>query len=147
MTRVLYADLKDSDTLNIELNQIAKRYRKEWIFESVSMNFNSNSQTSVVGNNGSGKSTLLQIVSGYLSPTRGDIKWTLGDKAIARDEVFRHVSICSPAVQLWDELTLQENISLFLEFKKLPGYNTSRDFASKIQLEKNLNQPLKTFSS
>lgn len=133
--------------MNIELNQIAKRYRKEWIFESVSMHFPSNSQTSVVGNNGSGKSTLLQIVSGYLSPTRGDIKWTLVDKAIARDEVFRYVSICSPAVQLWDELTLQENISLFLEFKKLPGYNESRDFASKIQLEKNLNQPLKTFSS
>ena len=111
------------------------------------MHLPSDSQTSVVGNNGSGKSTLLQIVSGYLSPTRGDVKWTMGDKVVARDEVFRYVSICSPAVQLWDELTLQENVSLFLEFKKLPGYNESSDFAAKIQLQKNLNQPLKTFSS
>jgi len=133
--------------LKIELKQIAKRYRKEWVFESVSMHLVSDSQTSVVGNNGSGKSTLLQIIAGYLSPTRGEITWTKSEKPIPRDEVFRHVSMCSPAVQLWDELTLRENISLFLEFKNLPSCDGIVDFATTIQLEKHLNQPLKTFSS
>jgi len=133
--------------LNIELNQIAKRYRREWVFESVSMQLPTDSQTSVVGNNGSGKSTLLQIIAGYLSPTRGEITWTKSEKPIPRDEVFRHVSMCSPAIQLWDELTLHENISLFLEFKNLPGCNGVVDFANTIQLEKHLTQPLKIFSS
>ena len=131
----------------IELSQISKRYQKQSIFREVSHSFTPGSCTAVIGNNGSGKSTLLHIIAGYASPSQGSVKWELPNKRIKRDDIFRFVSICSPALQLWDELTLSENYALFREFKRLPECSASIDFARIIQLEKHLNKPLKSFSS
>jgi ABC-type multidrug transport system ATPase subunit len=133
--------------LHVELSQISKRYQKQSIFREVSHLFTPGSCTAVIGNNGSGKSTLLQIIAGYASPSQGTVKWEMHNNRINRDNVFRFVSICSPALQLWDELTLSENHALFTQFKQLPECNTSVDFARIIQLEKHINKPLKTFSS
>jgi len=133
--------------LHVELNQIAKRYQKQSIFRDVSYSFQSGSCASVIGSNGSGKSTLLQIIAGYVTPSEGSITWHLNDHRINRDEVFRHVAICSPALQLWDELTLSENHSLFTQFKQLPECDSASAFAQKIELEKHIHKPLKSFSS
>lgn len=140
-------DHRDSDSLNIELQHIGKRFRKEWIFREVSLNLKPGSSTAIVGNNGSGKSTLLQIISGFLSPSEGEITWQLEESTMHRDELYSHVSLCSPALQLWDELTLEENIGLFLQFKTLRDCSNAKKFAQIVQLENYLNQTLKTFSS
>ena len=133
--------------MNIALEHISKRFRKDWIFRNVSLELQTGSVTAVIGNNGSGKSTLLQILSGFLSPTEGEIQWSLSLSAISRDQVFKHVSICSPSLQLWEELTLEENVNLFLRFKNLPTCSHIEEFAQRLQLENNLHQTLKTYSS
>jgi ABC-type multidrug transport system ATPase subunit len=133
--------------LRIELLNIAKRFRKEWVFRELNLEIQSGSHTAVLGNNGSGKSTLLQLISGYASPSDGQITWQQQSQVIPRETIYRHVAICSPAIQIWDDLTLRENIDLFQQFKKLPSFNNAEEFAQVIQLERHVNQPLKTFSS
>ncbi|MFM9004235.1 MAG: ATP-binding cassette domain-containing protein [Flavobacteriales bacterium] len=133
--------------MNIVLQHISKRFRKDWIFRNVSLELQSGSCHAIIGNNGSGKSTLLQIISGFLSPSEGEIEWSLKQDTISRDELYRQVAMCSPALQLWEDLTLEENIDLFLRFKKLPDCSSTREFAEKVHLENNLYQPLKTYSS
>jgi ABC-type multidrug transport system ATPase subunit len=133
--------------LNIHLDHISKRFRKQWIFQGITFSLKSGTQTAIIGNNGSGKSTLLHIISGYTSPSDGSVNWQESEKIIKREHVFRHVSICSPSVQLWNELTLHENYSLFIQFKQLPEIRGSKEFAQVLQLEKHLHQPLKSFSS
>lgn len=66
---------------------------------------------------------------------------------IPREQIFRYVSICSPGIQLWDELTLKENVELFREFKNIPVCDDYREFAGMIGLEKHALIPLKTYSS
>jgi ABC-2 type transport system ATP-binding protein len=133
--------------LNVLLDHISKRFQKQWIFQGISFSLESGSRTAIIGNNGSGKSTLLQIISGYASPTDGNVQWKKDETIITRELIYRHVAICSPSIQLWDELTLHENYSLFIQFKKLPGISTSSDLSQILQLEKHLHKPLKSYSS
>ncbi len=133
--------------MRIELLNIAKRFRKEWVFRELNLEIQSGSHTAVLGNNGSGKSTLLQLISGYASPSDGQITWNHQSQVIPRESIYRHVAICSPAIQIWDDLTLRENIDLFQQFKQLPSCNNADEFAQAVELERHVNQPLKTFSS
>ena len=146
-TKELFAGLKDFNRLQVELTDIAKRFRKEWIFQGITTVLTHHSAVSILGSNGSGKSTLAQIIAGYITPTQGTIAWTNNDVNIPREQVYKHVAICSPAIQLWEELTLKENVELFLQFKNMPGCADHREFSRIIQLEKHANQPLKTYSS
>ena len=57
--------------MNIQLENISKRYGFEWIFKQVNYQFEANKKYAIVGPNGSGKSTLLKIISGGLVPTSG----------------------------------------------------------------------------
>jgi ABC-2 type transport system ATP-binding protein len=133
--------------LKVQLDHISKRFQKQWIFQGISCTIESGSQIAVLGNNGSGKSTFLQIIAGFASPSEGTLTWHLSGAAIKREQLYRHVAICSPLIQLWDDLTLHENHSLFIEFKEMPGISNSTEFARVLELEKHLHKPLKSFSS
>ena len=133
--------------MNVLLDHISKRYQKQWIFQGISYTFDSGSCTAVLGSNGSGKSTLLQIIAGYASPSEGTVRWQASEKDIQRHHIYRHVAICSPSIQLWDDLTLDENYALFVQFKQIPAISNSSQFAQTLQLEKHLYKPLKSFSS
>jgi ABC-type multidrug transport system ATPase subunit len=133
--------------LNVHLDHISKRFQKQWIFNGVNHSFHPEPHTAILGSNGSGKSTLIQIISGYASPSEGTISWNDNGIEIKRDHLFRRVAICSPSIQLWDELTLLENHELFVQFKKLPGIDNASEFSRILQLENHLDKPLKSFSS
>lgn len=133
--------------MNVHLDHISKRFQKQWIFNGVNHSFRPETNTAILGSNGSGKSTLIQIISGYASPSEGTISWNDNGIGIKRDHLFRRVAICSPSIQLWDELTLLENHKLFVQFKKLPGIDNAREFSRILELEKHLYKPLKSFSS
>ena len=57
----------------LKLNQISFSYNQKTILENVSLNPENGERILVVGPNGSGKSTLAHIISGILSPTKGEV--------------------------------------------------------------------------
>jgi len=133
--------------LQVTLENISKRYNREWIFKDVNRTFDNESRCAILGSNGSGKSTLLQIISGYLTPSAGTIVWKNESKEFSSDDVFSQISMVSPAMSLYDDFTLRENIVLFQKFKSLRENISLNDFAQKIQLEKHLDKQLKHYSS
>lgn len=48
----------------IEINNLSKRYRNKQIFNHLTMSFDSNRLTVLLGDNGAGKSTLLRMIAG-----------------------------------------------------------------------------------
>ena len=46
----------------IEINNLSKRYRNKQIFNHLTMSFDSNRLTVLLGDNGAGKSTLLRLL-------------------------------------------------------------------------------------
>jgi len=55
--------------------------------------------------------------------------------------------MASPAMSLYEDFTLRENIDFFQKFKSLRGNISLNDFAQKIQLEKHIDKQLKHYSS
>src|SRR4030081_3765470 len=101
----------------IILENIGRRFNRDWIFRGVDYTFISGKIYAVLGPNGSGKSTLLQVLNGSLSPSAGKISYFYEDKPVEIDEVYRHLSLAAPYLELIEEFTLDEMINFHFKFK------------------------------
>lgn len=133
--------------MTINLQNIGKRYRREWIFKGVNLNIATGQRTAVTGPNGSGKSTLLSVLSGFLSPSKGKISFSLSGKNLDSDNLYQSVSIAAPYIELIEEMTLLEAVHFHQKFKALPSDWTSQYFIERCYLQKSKNKQLRHFSS
>lgn len=134
--------------MKIELRDIGKRYRREWVLRHIDYELQSGHSYAVVGPNGSGKSTLLRLLSGHLSPSRGDRQYSdaQGDP-IAVSELYRYLTYAAPYIELVEEFTLQEAIRFHARFKSWqPGLNEA-ELPALWQLEGARHKPIAHFSS
>jgi ABC-type multidrug transport system ATPase subunit len=131
--------------LQITLLNIEKKFNDEMLFSKVNHIFETPSKTALLGINGSGKSTLLQIISGYLSPSRGTINYTLNGVEVSKESIFEHISICAPYLDLIEEMTLTEFFEYHFAFKK--RVMNINEMISYLGLEKSKNKLIEKFSS
>lgn len=108
--------------MNIILENISRRFNREWIFQGVNYTFETGRSYAILGPNGSGKSTLLQIISGSLTPSEGRISYSLENKFLDIESVYRQLSMAAPYLDLIDEFTLREHIDFHFSFKRF-GYS------------------------
>jgi len=101
---------------------LGKRYQRDWIYRGLTRTFRPGMATAVLGPNGAGKSTLLNTLSGQLLPTEGTLTYTLAGRALAVEDVPRHLAYAAPYLDLLEELTLTELLRFHTQFKPLrPG--------------------------
>ncbi len=133
--------------MEITLRQTGKRYRYDWIFRRLDYHFKTDRAYAVTGPNGSGKSTLLRVLSGFLTPSEGDIAFSLGQKLIAPDQVYRYISYAAPYIELIEEFTLLESLRFQAHFRPWrPGLGEN-DLLQLLQLPKAHHQAIRYFSS
>lgn len=131
----------------IQVQDIGKRYQKEWIFRHFSADFQLGKGYAITGQNGSGKSTLMQVLSGYLSPSQGAIRFGTGTE-LDREAVYREVSFAAPYIDLIEEFSLHESIAFHRQFKPLVNGWREAEVLDCLQLTKRAtHQPLRYFSS
>lgn len=133
--------------MDITLTDIAKHFGREVVFHAVNVELPEGSRTAILGPNGSGKSTLLQVIGGALSPTQGSIVHRHTGRALAQEEVYRHVSIAAPYLGLYEELSLREVLEFHVRFKPLRAGLSALDVARIAYLEHAMNKPVLHFSS
>jgi len=104
--------------MKIILDQIGRRFNREWIFRNINYEFISGQSYAILGANGAGKSTLLQLISGNLTSSEGTIQYLMGDITLDQDEVFIHQSMATPYLELIEEFSLSELIDFHFRFKK-----------------------------
>jgi ABC-type multidrug transport system ATPase subunit len=104
--------------MKINLEQIGRRFNREWIFRNINYEFETGSSYAVLGSNGAGKSTLLQVISGSLSSSEGKISYLHGDTNIDQEKVYIQQSMVAPYLELIEEFTLTELIDFHFRFKK-----------------------------
>lgn len=134
--------------MQIQVSAASKRFNKEWIFSNLNFSFTTGQHYALIGNNGSGKSTLLQIIAGYIGLTKGEIHWTntAGD-AIDSANVFQHISIAAPYLELVEEFTALEQIAFHQQFKPLQNGLSPIELLEKIGLSNAANKQIRNFSS
>jgi len=90
---------------------------------------------------------MLQVLSGFESLSEGSIRYSKNGKEIARQDIFSHISIAAPYLELVEEYTLNEIIRFHFQFKK-PDRNLSpSDILAVMQLEGSKDKVFKYFSS
>lgn len=131
----------------IEVEKLGKKYAKEWIFRNLTARFDSKFSYAITGPNGSGKSTLIQILSGAFLPTEGSIYYTLKDKNITEEEIYQHLDIITPYLELIEEFSLEEFLTFHFRFKKLKSGLSLNDFIALVYLENDRSKLIQNFSS
>ena len=116
--------------MKITVRALGKRFNREWIFRNLTHTFESENFYAITGPNGSGKSTLLQVLWGQMPPTSGDFQWQQGDETISAENIYRHIAVAAPYMDLIDEFTLEEQIQFHFRLKK-PRYHCLETCAQK----------------
>ncbi|WP_025141729.1 ATP-binding cassette domain-containing protein [Pedobacter jeongneungensis] len=132
--------------MKISLQKVGRRFNKEWIFRDLSTEFSSGNSYAILGPNGSGKSTLLSVLNGSLSPSEGEI--TFSDTAkIPVENIYRHISLAAPYLELVETFTLKEIIDFHFKFKNFAAGLDAKKLIGVLGLEKAANKEIKYFSS
>lgn len=133
--------------MKITLQNISRRFNRDWIFQQVNYQFQSGIRYAILGPNGSGKSTLLQIVAGSLTPSDGTISYTLSGKPLEVEDIYQHISLAAPYLELIEEFTLAEIIDFHFKFNKYLQETSRETLIELLDLPKARNKPLRNFSS
>ncbi len=105
--------------MTITAENLAKRFNREWIFRNLTREFTAGNMYAVTGPNGSGKSTMLQVLWGQVPPSSGIIHYKNSTSLVAEDEIFKHISIAAPYMDLVPEFTLDEQLRFHFRVKKI----------------------------
>ena len=133
--------------MRIKLKNIGKRYRTEWIFRGIDYTFESGKKYAILGHNGSGKSTFTRILTGHLTPTKGKIKFTLNDTKVSVEDVYKHLSLAAPYVDVIEEFTLTEAINFHQKFKPFSPGISQETILDLLNLQNAENKEIRNFSS
>ena len=134
--------------MRIELEKVAKRYRNEWIIRRLDLTFSSEHSYAISGPNGSGKSTLLKMLSAYLTPSRGKIRFFNGQEEIEAAALYRRLSFAAPYMDLIEEFNLIESLRFHQQFKPLLKEIETADFIDLLGLPRSAQQKIiRHFSS
>jgi ABC-type multidrug transport system ATPase subunit len=129
----------------ITLQDVGKRFERNWVFRNISLEFKPGKKYAILGPNGSGKSTLLKAISGSLTLSEGKIEYTVNGSAISVEGIYKHLSIVAPYLDIPEEYTLEELIEFHKTFKQI---NLPVDeIITRIELTKATERTFKHFSS
>lgn len=133
--------------MNILLENLGKKFRKEWIFRNVNLSFEVGENYTFVGPNGSGKSTLLQVLIGVMPHTEGKVSYSAINQEVSVDEIYRKIVIAAPYLELVEEFTLLESVEFHQKFKPFKDALSAAELIEKIQLAPHKDKTVKNFSS
>ena len=139
----------EPSTMNfhISLENIGRRFNRDWIFRGIDYTFHSGKIYAVLGPNGSGKSTLLQVLNGSLSPSTGKIDYFFEGKPVEIDAVYKHLSLAAPYLELIEEFTLSEMVDFHFKFKTFKSGIDKEGLIDLLAMPGSKNKLIKYFSS
>jgi ABC-type multidrug transport system ATPase subunit len=133
-------------SFSITATNLSKRFNREWIFRDLNFTFTAGNTYAITGPNGSGKSTLLQVLWGQMPPSSGDLSYS-NNTGITLEEVYQHISIATPYMDLVDEFTLLEQLTFHFKLRKRVNNISIDEIISLMYLESARDKRIANFSS
>ncbi len=143
--------------VGVRLNNVGKRFNREWIFRHFTYQFQSGKTYAITGANGSGKSTLLQVIAGSLTHNEGSIEINNGQSAtgntqITNENFYQQISIAAPYLELIEEMTAKEMLHFHAQFKPLmlggaEGSLSIEEILETVGLQNAINKQIRYYSS
>lgn len=131
----------------LSCRNLGKRFSREWIFRKLNYSFQPGKVYAVTGPNGSGKSTLMQVLWGQSPPTTGSLSYNFNGATVPVEEVYKHITIATPYMDLVDEFTLREQVDLHFKLRALQNGMTIDHLIEKMYLSEAKDKAIGNFSS
>jgi len=126
---------------------LKKVFNRRTVFDNVSFSVATGSVLLITGRNGSGKSTLVRIISRVLSPSAGSVRLE-ADGMTGADPWQTRIGLVSPYLQMFEEFTATENLSIAMGVRGLPFDSARADsLLERVALYPRRNDPVRTYSS
>ena len=133
--------------ISLQVKGLAKSYNRLVIFEQLSF-LHSDGVLGIAGTNGSGKSTLLKCLASLARPKKGTIRWMEGEHELSSEEIRPRVGYAAPYINLYDELTIFENLEFLLEVSGLAAHLTNiNSRIDQVQMKPFRNKLFKSLST
>ena len=131
------------NALNVE--SVWKFYGDYPALRDIRLDAEPGSCLALIGRNGAGKTTLLRIIAGFSRPGRGKVR-ILGNEP--RDpQTRRHLGFIGHGISVYDELSAQENLTLFAKLYGMPDpRRTAGEWLERTGLERVANGLVREFS-
>jgi ABC-type multidrug transport system ATPase subunit len=133
--------------ISLEVENLSKKYTGKTVLKALSFS-HSQGILGISGANGSGKSTLLKCLAKLLKPTDGAIRWVDQGEELDQSEVIKQLGYAAPYLNLYDELTVFENIE-FLANLSNPSqtHDSIQELLSRTHILELQNKLFKTLST
>ena len=112
-------DIGDNSIEIMKIKNIKKYFGEKLVLNDVSFDLKSNEIFVLLGHNGAGKTTLISILTGLITSTSGSA--FIKNCDVLSPEFFNHfrrmLGVCPQHDVLFNDLTVEEHLELFCEFK------------------------------
>jgi len=132
--------------MQITLNNVGKRFNREWIFRKFSYQFQQGKSYAITGSNGSGKSTLLQVIAGSLTHNEGSIELKNDQQSTTNEQLYTQISIAAPYLELIEEMTAKEMLQFHTQFKPLVALPVE-EILKTVGLQNAIHKQIRYYSS
>ena len=106
--------------MSIKVDQVTKFYGKQKALDAVSFEIPDGQITGLLGPNGAGKSSLMKIITGYLSPTNGEVyidQLSISNNKLKAQQKIGYLPELNP---LYDEMYVREYLAFQCSIRQLP---------------------------
>lgn len=106
--------------IKLNVTSLSKQFGPNRVFTNLSFSANAGI-LGIAGSNGSGKSTLLKCISGLMKPSSGEAEWIVNGHITNKQDLKQVLGFAAPYIQLYEELTVTENLQFITDIKKNSG--------------------------
>jgi len=131
--------------MKIEINNVSKKMKKDYILKNIDLTLNSGVITGFSGINGSGKTMLMRMIAGLIKPSEGTI--IIGDKQLWKDISFpQSIGILIENPAFLDSYSGLENLWMIASINKRIDKNQVREVISSVGLNPDDKKKYKKYS-
>lgn len=125
-----------TDSRVIEVQHLAKSYRQKPAVQGVSFALERGEVFGLLGPDGAGKSSIIQMLTGVLTPTAGTARVAGWDISTDPEPVKARIGYMPQGLglNLYDSLTVDENIDFFGSLREVPAETFQRNKAELLQI-------------
>ncbi|MBK8954069.1 MAG: ABC transporter ATP-binding protein [Saprospiraceae bacterium] len=129
----------------IEIRQLCKQFKKLKALDEISVDFQSQEVTSLIGPNGSGKTTLIKCILGLVRPDSGHI--SIQGESIGDHYNYRAQIGYMPQIGRYpDHMKVGQLFDLLIELRNLPKDQQDVELIEAFQLRSIYHKSMRTLS-
>ncbi len=134
--------------MQIQAREIRKLFNNRMIFKNIDFDVISGQCIALTGANGSGKTTMIRILAHIINPTSGQVLYTQDEKQISKEQVYQHISLVGPYLELYQDLTARENLQFLGKLKRVDKLDEKiKSLMERFRLAGREDDDVKTYSS